>query len=624
MARISLPLAAAALALATLPASLQAQQVVAEAPPIDLRPKLQAAAPAAAQPVAGDVQLAQADDRRRPGEARPVPAVPPVQDLPIDPNAIPRPSPVLPREFVPIPDRWRLIEAVGVKDNWWDPYNQNTLKGDRPLFDDWFINISAISDTVLEPRRVPVPVGSQTTDRAGSTNTFGKYRQFLFSQSFIASVSLIKGDTAYKPPDYEIRFSPVLNVNYADVQERAILFADPQRGTDRLDSFLGIQEAFVDYHIRNVSDRFDFDSLRAGVQPFSSDFRGFVFQDNQLGIRLFGNRDNNLWQYNLAYFRRIEKDTNSGLNDFGKPIREDDIFIANVYHQDFPVVGMTSQATFIHNRNDEGSDFYFDKNGFLVRPAPIGDQRGRNYRANYVGFNTDGHWGRFNVTGSFYYLFGTDDHNQFSGKKSDISAWFFALEPSIDFDWVRVRLSALYASGDDDPFDNKEGGFDAIVENPQFAGGDTSYWIRQGIPFIGGGGVLLTGRNSVLPALKSSQQGQSNFNNPGIRLIGIGTDFDLTPELRLSTNFNYLEFDDTSSLEFLRNQGSISREIGWDLSAALIYRPTFIQNIVFRLSGAVLFPGKGLKEIYDSSENSDLLASGRYLYSVLANVILTY
>ncbi len=105
-----------------------------------------------------------------------------------------------------------------------------------------------------------------------------------------------------------------------------------------------MQEAFIDYHIRNVSDRYDFDSVRVGIQPFSTDFRGFLFQDNQLGVRLFGNRDNNRYQYNLAWFRRIEKDTNSGLNDLGEDLRDDDIFVANLYRQDFPVLGMTSQA----------------------------------------------------------------------------------------------------------------------------------------------------------------------------------------------------------------------------------------------------------------------------------------
>src|SRR3546814_10353602 len=35
---------------------------------------------------------------------------------------------------LPIPDRWRLIETLGVvKERWFDPYNQNTYKGDRPI-----------------------------------------------------------------------------------------------------------------------------------------------------------------------------------------------------------------------------------------------------------------------------------------------------------------------------------------------------------------------------------------------------------------------------------------------------------------------------------------------------------
>ena len=47
-------------------------------------------------------------------------------------------------------------------------------------------------------------------------------------------------------------------------------------------------------------------------------------------------------------------------------------------------------------------------------------------------------------------------------------------------------------------------------------------------------------------------------------------------------------------LETLRNEGSIPKDIGWDLSTAAIWRPKATQNIVFRLSGAVLVPGNGL------------------------------
>ena len=97
-----------------------------------------------------------------------------------------------------------------------------------------------------------------------------------------------------------------------------------------------------------------------------------------------------------------------------------------------------------------------------------------------------------------------------------------------------------------------------------------------------------------------------------------GADFDILPELRLIANASWLTFDDTSSLRVLRNQGPIDKEIGYDVSAGLVYRPLFIQNIVFRLSGAVLFPEDGMKQLF----NDD--AQRFPFYSVLANLILTY
>ena len=190
-----------------------------------------------------------------------------------------------------------------------------------------------------------------------------------------------------------------------------------------------------------------------------------------------------------------------------------------------------------------------------------------------------------------------------------------ATEGSIDFDWTRTRLSVLHASGDKNPYDNKAQGFDAIFENPQIAGADTSFWIRQALPLIGGGAVALSGRNAVLPSLRSSKEiGQSNFTNPGISLFGFGTDHDILPELRVSTNFNKLLFDNTATLETARNQGNIGSDIGWDLSTAVVYRPLFNQNIVTRLSGATLIPGDGASDLFGP----------RMMYSVLFDVILTY
>ena len=185
---------------------------------------------------------------------------------------------------------------------------------------------------------------------------------------------------------------------------------------------------------------------------------------------------------------------------------------------------------------------------------------------------------------------------------------------------MRFRISGLYASGDGNPHDNRENGFDAIFENPVFAGADTSYWIRQSIPFAGGGRVIgVNGRNGILNSLRSSkEQGQSNFNNPGTILLGAGGDFDLMPELRLSANANHLWFQNTATLQALRNEGSIPRSIGWDLSTAAIWRPKATQNIVFRLSGATLLPGAGFRDLFTNSERN------RNYYSVLANLILSY
>ena len=187
----------------------------------------------------------------------------------------------------------------------------------------------------------------------------------------------------------------------------------------------------------------------------------------------------------------------------------------------------------------------------------------------------------------------------------------------MDLDWLRPRVSLLFASGDDDPFDRKAEGFDAIFENPQFAGADTSFWVRQNVPLIGGGGIVLSGRNGVLPSLRSSkEQGQSNFINPGLSLLGVGFDADLLPELRLSGNYNYLRFAKTEVLERLRQQAPVDKELGHDVSLSLIYRPFMSQNVVVRLSVAELIAGDGFDDLFGDEAKSP--------YSVLFNLTLTY
>ena len=530
-------------------------------------------------------------------------------------SPVPRPSAEQFVAAVPIPDRWRIVDALGYEDNWWDPYNQNTIKGDKPIHDDWFFNITAISDTVYEFRDVPTPVGGQTTDAAGSLDVLGNVQQGFWNQNTAIEFVYYKGDTVFRPPDWEYRFIPVFNYNAVRLGETLGTNANPEVGRLREDNHVGIQTLFVDRHLRNVSDRYDFDSVRVGIQPFSSDFRGFLFQDVPFGVRLFGNRDNNKYQYNLAWFRRLEKDTNSGLNDLSESWRDDDVFVANLYLQDKPSLGFFSQFSLIYNRNRENDKPFYDTNQFIQRPASLGQERLREYDVYYLGYSGDGHFGRLNLTTSLYLALGEEKDSVFTNSTSDIEAYFIAAEPSIDFDWIRVRGSLLYGSGDGDPFDGKSQGFDAIFENPQFAGADTSYWIRQGAPLIGGGRVALSQRNGILNSLRSSKEhGQSNFTNPGVMLAGLGADLDILPELRLSLNANYLAFADTSVLEVARAQADIDRHLGYDLSASLTYRPFMTQNIVVRLSYAQLLSGNGYQQLFGKDDP----------VSVLLNAVLTF
>jgi hypothetical protein len=619
-----------------------------EAPPAAgaMPPTLPTADPAA-DADAIDADEALIDDRRRPGieKKRPDRVT---QD---NPGAVRAPAPeAFPTDEFPVPDRWRIVTSLCPTKNGdksiyslypnlsnvcrskLDPYHQNILKGDRPLpegkrpgflkEDDWFFVANVISDTVVEPRSFPTPVGVQTTSRPDSLDVFGRADSLVLAQTIIAGVALIKGETTYKPPAIEYRLTLAAQVNHVDVNERRILFVEPSRPTQRTDHFVGIQEAFIDYHLGAYdTSRYDFISLRAGIQPMQADFRGFLFQDNQLGIRLFGNRDNNRFQFNIGAFWRLEKDTNSGLNSVVDSPRDDWVFFANAYRQDFPVVGLTSQVSVTYNMNREGGrELKIDDNGFPVRPALLGDLRSREYDVVYLGYAVDGRIGRINLTGQLYGAFGEDRNSFFTSRKADIRSYFGAAEVSYDYDWARFRLQGLFASGDGDPYNDTEAGFDAIFENPIFAGADTSYWIRQVIPFAGGGrAVGVNTRNGILNNLRSSkEQGQSNFNNPGTVLLGAGADFDLSSTTRLSANLNHLWFHKTDTIEALRQEGTVPSSIGTDVSAALIWRPNANQNLVFRLSGAVFDPSKGFRDLFTQSGKSDLF------YSVLFNAILAY
>ena len=537
------------------------------------------------------------------------------------------PSGVLPSEFqqsdhfVPIEDRWRIgfptwdryAKCFPVGDDYpyklgrcLDPYNQNVLKGDYPIIGQHtFYNMDLQTFAVHEYRQTPTATTPfESTRDPFSAPFFGNPNQFFYTPFFRFTFELFHGNAAFKPLDWKLRLMPVFNVNNLDVKELAIVNPDVRRGTNRLRDDFALQEWFVEAKLADIGPDYDFVSARVGSQLFVSDFRGFLFRDENRAVRLFGTRLANRDQFNAIWLDQAEKDTNSELNTFDD--RHQNVVILNYFRQDFVFPGYTAQASF-HYNHDKPS-FKFDDNDVLVRPDPVGIFKEHEVNAYYIGFAGDGHIGRINVTNQIYVALGEDSANPIGGTSQEIDAQMAALELSYDRDWIRFRTSYFFASGDDDPDDGRAEGFDTILDDPIFAGGEFSYWQRQSIRLFG---TNLVQRKSIVPNLRSSKiQGQSNFVNPGLHLFNLGMDFEVTPKTRVIANANYLYFDETAVLKTYTFQNKINREIGTDLSLGLEYRPLLNDNAIIVMGVATLIPDRGLKDLFGTELPPELAAIG--------------
>lgn len=538
-------------------------------------------------------------------DAAPAPAPSPTPEVPPSPAPTPAPAsaasppPAPMADFAPMRNRWDIPypeDPRFVKGRLADPYNQNVLKGDKPVIgDSVFLVLTGILEAPLEQRRLPVASGVSTKD-PGSLEFFGRGGQTFTSPRALVSAEIFKGQTAFRPKSFAIKATGAFDLNYLRVQENNNVNIDVREGTTRQRHDFSLEEGFAEAKLADLSPNFDLVSVRAGIQPFVSDFRGFVFADSNLGARLFGNAANNRWQYNAAYFDLLEKETNSELNTFER--REQKVFVANVFRQD--VLAHGYQVSLSYHRSQDDASTHYDANGFLVRPAKVGSFRPHEIRANYVGLAGDGHLGRLNVSHAYYFAFGTDSDQPLAGRAQDIRAHMAAAELSVDRNWLRLKASAFWASGDDDATDGQARGFDSIYDAPNFAGGPFSFWDRSAIALTQTG-VLLKAPGSLLPDLRSNKfEGQASFVNPGVLLVGLGLDAEITPKLKGVVNANYLRFDKTGALDLLLFQPGIRKTIGVDLGAGFLWRPLLNENVLIEAGFTGLLPGTGFDDIYTS------------------------
>jgi len=228
--------------------------------------------------------------------------------------------------FIPVEDRWRLglpdsdrygkghpimDDYPGVKGAWWDPYNQNVLKGDYPIIGrHTFLNITGINLTLFEARQLPTPTTPfEATRNPGAAAFFGDPDSFTFINQTQLALDLFHGNTFFKPVDWRVKVDLIFNHNSLVADELGIVSPNVLDGTSRHRQDLALEEWFFEAKLADLSPYYDFMSVRAGSQLFISDFRGLIFADINRAVRLFGTRHSNRDQFNVLWFDQTEKNT---------------------------------------------------------------------------------------------------------------------------------------------------------------------------------------------------------------------------------------------------------------------------------------------------------------------------
>jgi hypothetical protein len=223
----------------------------------------------------------------------------------------------------------------------------------------------------------------------------------------------------------------------------------------------------------------------------------------------------------------------------------------------------------------------------------------------------------FQINATFVQAAGRDSFNPIAKQPVNINAQMAALEVTRPTDWFVPRWSVLYASGDSNPTDSHGTGFDAIFDNPNFAGANVAFWNRE---TLNTRGLTLVNNNSFLPNLRTKAFDPSNFVNPGIVTLTQGLDTVLTTRTKAFFNANYYWFVAPEALElavFQKNgvNVDVGNTIGSDYTVGVTYKPLIIDNVQLTWGGSVFLQGNAMQALTQTDDT---------LYSTFLAATLIY
>ncbi len=507
--------------------------------------------------------------------APPAPAAAaPAQAAPAAAPAAPAADAKPPDEIVPIrnvKDRWGTYDLAGHPEytfNPFDPYHQNTLKADYPMAGDFFIQVNALNTDVYKSR------SNLDFRNVFPGQTFNSHNNF-FNENAFYGFELRHHADVFVPSNFKLHIDGVFDYK-RDIN--AVNAGDASNAH--------VFDAFVDVRLFDSGhDNFDLTFLRGGIQAFQSDFHGLIFNDEGLGGRIFGEFKKNRIRYDIVGLKLFQKNAVSGFIDFSQPSRHD-VGIFRFTFEDFLVKGWNSEWS-VH--------FNYDPRTIIA----TGHIAGLN--TVYFGNTMNGHLGRWIFNPAVYGVVGKADHVVAGAPvRHDVAAWMGLVDLEYPLDFVKFRFGYSYVSGDNNPNDNKDHGFDSISDAVQLFGGPISYFVGENIKFGAGDFVRA---NSFYPSLRGAN-GQANYVNPGLQLVNTGMDVTVSPRVQMALNANYTRFNDTGA--FVNSTNILHKDGGIEGNAFFRIKPflhQINQNVVLDLGVSALHPLQGLQDMFQTNKS---------------------